>query len=274
MVKQLKELIFPELKDSKHYLKVTLLTPCQCARCGKPTIKGMAKRGGNAFYCRKCYLKHIATNVNIHLPKRKLALVIIGLMLILVIQSAVLLQMTIGSHNGVSDKWLREYIIETYYPLSDKRISKDMFIAVVDAVIKHSSMPELAFAIIYHESRFNPSAISSTGARGVHQVLVGKNNTSHWVKVLTNDGTLKDGDVRDLNDPVIGVKAGDVVLGYHMAEVKGDLPKALMKYYGTKSHAENLAYMKKVLATYGMIKFAEKQKMKSPSWGQFEAVYP
>jgi len=144
-------------------------------------------------------------------------------------------------------------------------MNKEIFVQVVDAIYDYSDTPDLAFAIIYNESRFNPAAVSSTGARGLHQIT----SCPGWVPQLIENKIIEA--KRDLHGIKIGIEAGNFVLGKHLEEVGGDLPKALIKYHGHKNHALNVAYMRSVLRTYGYIKYSQEFRVKSLSWQEEEA---
>jgi len=266
MIKILRELINPELKSNKHYDYVELEAKTNCIKCGKNKRKGMWDKEKSEFHCSHCYIMHIGNELKVTLSKRKLALYIAGLTFLLIIQFTVIGYLAYPKtlQHGI-DSETREFLIETFYPLSDKRMDKAAFVAVVDAILEHSDMPELAFAIIYNESLFFPGAVSSTGARGLHQII---SRPGH-VPELIEANIIKD--VRDLHGNVTGVKAGNYIMRKKLDAVNGDLPKALMNYHGhPTNHASNVRYMQNVLQTYGFIKYSQQAKAKSPSWQEVE----
>lgn len=266
MIKVIRELISPDLKGNKWWLYAEKDEKTECAFCHKYEYRGMDNRESGEFWCAKCYIKEKGSELKVTLPKRKLALYIAGVTIFVLIQVSIIGYFAYlrYAHNGI-DQSTREFLIETFYPLSDKRMDKDAFIAVVDTILEYSEMPELAFAIIYNESLFYPGAVSSTGARGLHQII----SQPGWVPELTKNGVIED--IRGLHGVKSGVEAGNYVLNKKLAAVKGDLPRALMNYYGHKKQSENIAYMQRVLQTYGFIKYSQKARAKSPSWQEVEA---
>lgn len=138
-----------------------------------------------------------------------------------------------------------DLLVGFFYPYSAKTVSRDVLIQQIK-VITSTEYPELALAIAYRESRFNPSAVSSAGAKGTFQVM------PSWVESLIKDGVIQE--ERDLHDPTKGCLAGVKVLGYHLVKANGDIMAALRDYVGSKDKATNVSYVRDVLATYGNIK--------------------
>jgi len=267
MIKIIRELMSPDLKGNKWWEYVEKDDKVECSFCHKDKRRGMSNRDSGEFWCAKCYIKEKGSELKVTLPKRKLALYIAGVSLFLAIQTGVIGYFSyIRFVNKGIDPSTREFLIETFYPLSDKRMDKEAFVAVVDAILEYSDSPELAFAIIYNESLFYPGAVSKTGARGLHQII----SQPGWVPELKKNGVIED--IRGLHGVKTGIDAGNYVIAKKLAAVNGDLPKALMMYYGHPNQAENIKYMQKVLQTYGFIKYSQYAKAKSLAWQEIEST--
>jgi len=167
------------------------------------------------------------------------------LMVSLIISIAFAIVSTKVDNSTVVDCKTREAIIEIYYPKIDQTVSRDTFKTTVDTIFTESKMPMLLFAIIFHESKFNPTAISKTGARGVAQII----SNPGWTPKLKEDNVINE--TGDLHDPIIGVKAGDRVLGYHMTRANGDLMRGLNDYVGSVNSPGQTKYVRDVLSTLG-----------------------
>lgn len=169
---------------------------------------------------------------------------VLALVVVLVITlSTMFIKSVFLSNTMKVDSKTREAIIEIYYPKIDKTVSRDTFEIIVNTMFDESKMPMLLFAIVFHESKFNPTAVSKTGAKGLPQIIGG------WEKKLIEDGVIKE--TRDLHDPIKGVLAGDKVLGYHMTRVNGDLMKGLNDYVGSVNSPGQTKYVRDVLSTLG-----------------------
>ena len=85
--------------------------------------------------------------------------------------------------------------------------------------------PALVAAVIYTESRFDPSARSEAGAVGLMQVLP---ETAEFIARKTGG---KDFVVADLLDPEINVRYGTWLLAYLRDYYDGDVSTALAAYH-------------------------------------------
>ena len=81
--------------------------------------------------------------------------------------------------------------------------------------------PALVLGVIYVESRFNPSASSPVGARGLMQVM------PFWAK------TIGDGNAKNLYHMRINVRFGCVILRHYLDRENGDVVRALARYNGS-----------------------------------------
>lgn len=85
--------------------------------------------------------------------------------------------------------------------------------------------PDLVYAIVYCESRFDPDAVSSVGARGLMQLM---EPTFEWVRdrLEGEENTRYD----DMFDPEINLKYGCRLFGLLLQEYK-TVPNALCAYH-------------------------------------------
>jgi len=91
--------------------------------------------------------------------------------------------------------------------------------------------PELVLAVIEVESRFDPYAISKSGAQGMMQIM------SFWLDEI---GRPDD----NLIDMKTNLRMGCTILKYYMDMEKNDLHKALARYNGSRG---SKVYSNKVL---------------------------
>jgi soluble lytic murein transglycosylase-like protein len=91
--------------------------------------------------------------------------------------------------------------------------------------------PELVLAVIEVESRFDPYAISKSGAQGMMQIM------SFWLDEI---GRPDD----NLIDMKTNLRMGCTILKYYMEMEKNDLHKALARYNGSRG---SKVYSNKVL---------------------------
>ena len=243
MLKIIREFINPELKSNKHYEYISMDDKKPCVVCGKKKRNGMNNREKNEFTCSACYPKHVGGEGKITLLKRQVLLISVLVIIVFVAQTAVIGALVLRQEIPPTSKV--SILVDFFYPFTDTTISKDTLTMQIETIL-NTEYPELALAIAYRESRFNPSAVSSAGARGTFQVMNG------WVKKLQEDGVIDD--FRGLHDPKKGCEAGTRVLGYHLVKANGDMMAALRDYVGSKDKAGEVAYVRDVLATYGNIK--------------------
>ena len=104
-------------------------------------------------------------------------------------------------------------------PSLEMRVTKSMLYA---AGLKHGVNPYLVMGLAWHESGWNPSAISSAGAIGIMQVMpataavAGPNLLHRQV---------------DLFDPADNIDMGTAILRSNLDRWHNDLAKALVAYY-------------------------------------------
>ena len=112
-----------------------------------------------------------------------------------------------------------ELYIDQKFKVIPKVLCKDIAVNVVKYSKEHDVSPELVIGIIQVESRFNPSAISKKGARGLMQVM------PEWVKKFN----IKD--IEDLHDVDTNINAGIKVLKIHIEKDGGGSVKKGLYYY-------------------------------------------
>ena len=91
--------------------------------------------------------------------------------------------------------------------------------------------PELVLAVIEVESRFDPYAVSRSGAQGLMQVM------PFWLKEIGHEND-------NLIDMRTNLRLGCTILKYYMDMEHGDLHKALARYNGSRG---SRVYSQKVL---------------------------
>ena len=109
------------------------------------------------------------------------------------------------------------FLVNRYYPLR-----------YVDLVNEHAEMfdlePELVFAVIHAESRFNSSAVSRAGASGLMQIM---ESTAYWLAPQTG---LDDFNYEDqIFDPAVNIRLGTFYLNM-LIDRFGDVDVALAAY--------------------------------------------
>lgn len=96
----------------------------------------------------------------------------------------------------------------------------------VEQYAEENQLPlDLVYAIVYCESRFDPNAVSSVGARGLMQLM---EPTFDWVKQRL-DGEEK-ADYDDMFDPETNIKYGCRLFGLLLEEFE-TVPNALCSYH-------------------------------------------
>jgi soluble lytic murein transglycosylase len=131
---------------------------------------------------------------------------------------------------------------------------------------RHSLDPMLVLAVINVESRFQPRAVSSRGARGLMQIRPFVANA--LAKELELDGW--EG-AKSLDDPITNVKLGAFYLGYLKKRFK-DLRLALTAYNWGPTKIKNklereeavcYGFARNVLATHSAYKTQSRQTQKT-----------
>jgi len=128
--------------------------------------------------------------------------------------------------------------------------------AIVREARRNGLDPALVAAVIQVESRFDPFAISSVGARGLMQLMP---PTAQWLLEKAAEPTR----IRPthLFNPVLNIELGTTYLAQLMSRFDGDLTRALIAYNagpsvaralqpGSKSWRRLAAYPRNVLAAY------------------------
>ncbi|GAC1653341.1 MAG: hypothetical protein NVS9B12_03320 [Vulcanimicrobiaceae bacterium] len=116
---------------------------------------------------------------------------------------------------------------------------------VSDAAARNSVPVALANAVVMAESGGNPSAISSTGAQGLMQLMPGTAATYHVYNAFDPRANV-DGGTRFLHDLLVryGNNVELAVAAYNAG------PGAVDSYHGVPPYAETRAYVARVLAAY------------------------
>jgi soluble lytic murein transglycosylase len=92
--------------------------------------------------------------------------------------------------------------------------------------------PALLAAVIYRESRFDPDAVSDSGAVGLMQLLP---DTAEGIAELTGGTAFR---VSDLRDPEINVRYGSFYLRRLLTKYDGDLELALAAYHAGQGNVD------------------------------------
>jgi soluble lytic murein transglycosylase len=92
--------------------------------------------------------------------------------------------------------------------------------------------PALVAAVIYRESRFDPNAVSESGAIGLMQLLP---DTAEGIAELTGGTAFE---VSDLYEPEINVRYGSFYLRRLLTKYDGDLELALAAYHAGQGNVD------------------------------------
>jgi soluble lytic murein transglycosylase-like protein len=104
-------------------------------------------------------------------------------------------------------------------PALDLLVTKSM---LYSAGIKHGVNPYLVMGLAWHESGWNPNAISSAGAVGIMQVMPTTADVSGPALLHRQV---------NLFDPADNIDMGTAILKNNLTHWHGDLAKALVAYY-------------------------------------------
>jgi soluble lytic murein transglycosylase len=105
--------------------------------------------------------------------------------------------------------------------------------------------PALIAAVIYRESRFDPDAVSESGAVGLMQLLP---DTAEGIAELTGGSAFR---VDDLYEPEVNVRYGSFYLRRLLTKYDGDVELALAAYHAGQGNVDEW------LSEGGRIEFAE-----------------
>jgi soluble lytic murein transglycosylase len=105
--------------------------------------------------------------------------------------------------------------------------------------------PALIAAVIYRESRFDPDAVSESGAVGLMQLLP---DTAEGIAELTGGTEFR---VDDLYDPELNVRYGSFYLRRLLTKYDGNVELALAAYHAGQGNVDRW------LSEGGRIEFAE-----------------
>ena len=106
--------------------------------------------------------------------------------------------------------------IDRYYPLR-------YFDIIQECAIEYGLAPELIFAVIHAESRFNKDAFSEKGAGGLMQII---DSTAYWLAPRIG---MSDFDFTQIFDPEINIRLGCFYLSM-LEQQYGDTDVALCAY--------------------------------------------
>jgi soluble lytic murein transglycosylase-like protein len=104
-------------------------------------------------------------------------------------------------------------------PSLDLLVTKSM---LYSAGVKHGVNPYLVMGLAWHESGWNPNAISSAGAVGIMQVMPTTADVSGPALLHRQV---------NLFDPADNIDMGTAILKNNLTHWHGDLAKALVAYY-------------------------------------------
>jgi soluble lytic murein transglycosylase-like protein len=104
-------------------------------------------------------------------------------------------------------------------PALDLLVTKSM---LYSAGVKHGVNPYLVMGLAWHESGWNPNAISSAGAVGIMQVMPATADVSGPALLHRQV---------NLFDPADNIDMGTAILKNNLTHWHGDLAKALVAYY-------------------------------------------
>jgi soluble lytic murein transglycosylase-like protein len=108
---------------------------------------------------------------------------------------------------------------DPFAPALEMMVTKSM---LYSAAMKHGVNPYLVMGLAWHESGWNPSAISSAGAVGIMQVMPATAAASG--PALLNRKV-------NLYDPADNIDVGTAILRSNLDRWQNDLAKALVAYY-------------------------------------------
>gem|GEM_PF-1432482 len=176
---------------------------------------------------------------------------------------------TVGAEQELSDSQEAERIGVPRFMKDTTTLWGDERRRVMAALVRESRRngldPALVAAVILVESRFDPFAVSSVGARGLMQLMP---PTAQWL--LEKDSEAMKIRPVQLFNPVLNIELGTSYLAQLMNRFDGDLTRALIAYNagpsvaralrrGSKSWRRLETYPKNVLAAYKSLLTAPEQ---------------
>ena len=176
---------------------------------------------------------------------------------------------TVGAEQELSDYQEAERIGVPRFMKDSTTLWGDERRRVMAALVRESRRngldPALVAAVILVESRFDPFAVSSVGARGLMQLMP---PTAQWL--LEKDPEPVKIRPAQLFNPVLNIELGTSYLAQLMGRFDGDLTRALIAYNagpsvaralrrGSKSWRRLETYPKNVLAAYKSLLTAPEQ---------------
>jgi len=157
----------------------------------------------------------------------------------------------LGLYTQLEDKAIATYITSKYENISPK-LAENIAVNIIK-VSKEEKVPiSVLVAIIDKESGFNPTAISSKGARGLMQVMPFWARKLKFVKNTTQ-----------LHDIYKGIKAGAWIFRRALDKSNGNIKKAIALYNGGSDSVAYVIHVLKFIADYEIHREAVMRAVKS-----------
>ena len=133
-----------------------------------------------------------------------------------------------------ADIWLNTMSSRLSQWISDDFLRKRYLTTIQYEATRAGLDPQLVLSVITVESRFNKYALSSSGARGMMQVM------PFWVDQIGAPD-------QDLFDLETNIRYGCTILRYYLRKEHGDMRAALARYNGSLGHD---TYPNEVISAY------------------------
>lgn len=118
-----------------------------------------------------------------------------------------------------AEVWLTEMSLRLSDTVTDSAVRRDLLKQIHAEATRASLPPQLVLALIDVESRFDPYAVSHSGAVGLMQIM------PFWLKLI---GKPDD----SLVHVRVNLRMGCTILHYYMQRSHGDIREALQRYNG------------------------------------------
>lgn len=140
---------------------------------------------------------------------------------------------------------LEEYILLRYTSVP-REVARMIATHTHNICKKYDVSFKLVVGVMEIESNFNPYAKSSSGAKGLMQVM-----PSIWAETLNIDNP------QDLHSIEKGIDAGVQILKHYLEKNRGNIPRALKNYNGTTKDTYHLS----VFSNIGRFTLFKEQRM-------------